>query len=189
MLNDMTAIQKLMTADELADVSIPGKVVELVRGHLVVREPPGTLHGWVAANLTVELGVFVREAGLGRVFAQDTGFKIGRDPDTVRGPDLAFVPRGRLERIPETGYAELAPDLVVEVLSPSDRPGEVLAKIGDFLAAGTRLAWLVDPRRREARIFRSDGSVTVIAEDGVLDGEDVVPGFSCSLATLLAGGS
>jgi Uma2 family endonuclease len=75
---------------------------------------------------------------------------------------------------------------VVEVLSPNDRPGEVLAKIGDFLAAGTRLAWLVDPRRREARVFRSDGSMAVIDEDGALDGEDVVPGFSCALAAVLS---
>jgi Uma2 family endonuclease len=181
----MTATQKLMTAEELARTSVPGKVLELVRGQLVVREPPSTLHGVVAANLTVELGVFVRKERLGLVSAQDTGFKIDRDPDTVRGPDLAFVSLGRLERIPATGYAELAPDLVVEVLSPNDRPGEVLAKIGDFLAAGTRLAWLVDPRRREARIFRSDGSVAVIGENGALDGEDVVPGFSCPLAAVL----
>jgi Uma2 family endonuclease len=185
-LKDMTAAQKLMTAEELARTSVPGKVLELVRGQLVVREPPGTLHGVVAANLTIELGAFVQERRLGWVFAQDTGFKIQRDPDTVRGPDVAFVSRGRLERIPEAGYAELAPDLVVEVLSPSDRPGEVLAKIGDFLAAGTRLAWLVDPRRREARVFRSDGSVAVIGEDGALDGEDVVPGFSCPLVAVLA---
>ena len=181
----MTAAQKLMTAEELARTSVPGKVLELIRGHLVVREPPSTRHGAVAARLTVRLGAFVEKERLGLVFAQDTGFKIERDPDTVRGPDVAFVSRERLERIPEAGYAELAPDLVVEVFSPNERPGEVLAKIGDFLAAGTRLAWLVDPRRREARVFRSDGSVAVIGADGALDGEDVVPGFSCPLAAVL----
>jgi Uma2 family endonuclease len=174
-----------MTAEELARTSVPGKVLELIRGQLVVREPPSTFHGAVAAHLTVEIGAFVRREKLGLVFAQDTGFKIERDPDTVRGPDLAFVSREQLERIPKTGYAELAPDLVVEVLSPSDRPGEVLAKIGDFLAAGTRLAWLLDPRRREARIFRADGSMSLVGEDGALDGEDVVPGFSCPLKAIL----
>jgi Uma2 family endonuclease len=184
MLNDMTA-EKLMTAEELSRSSVPGHVLELIRGHLVVREPPGTRHGAVAANLAIELGAFVRKERLGQVFAQDTGFKIERDPDTVRGPDVAFVSRERLNRIPEDGYAELAPDLVVEVLSPSDRAGAVLAKIGDFLAAGTRLAWLVDPQRREARVFRCDGSLAVIGEDGALDGEDVVPGFSCPLTAVL----
>jgi Uma2 family endonuclease len=185
MLRDMTATRKLMTAEELARTSIPDKAVELIRGHLVVREPPGTSHGGVAADLAHELGTYVRRERLGRVFAQDTGFKIAHDPDTVRASDVAFVSRDRPPGIPDAGYAELAPDLVVEVLSPDDRAGEVLAKIGDFLAAGTRLAWLVDPRRREARIFRPDGSVTVIGPDGALDGEDVLPGFSCPLATVL----
>lgn len=180
----MTA-EKTMTADELARTSIPGKQVELVRGRLVVREPPGTQHGAVSANLAFELSAFVRRERLGQVFAQDTGFKIGSDPDTVRGPDVAFVSNDRLDRIPEEGYAELAPDLVVEVVSPSDRAGEVLAKIGDWLGAGTRLAWLVDPRRREARVFRADGSVAVIGEDGELNGEDVLPGFSCRLPAVL----
>ncbi len=185
----MTAAEKLMTAEQLARTSVPGKVLELIRGHLVVREPPGTRHGAVAANLAFELGGFVRTERLGQVFAQDTGFKIAREPDTVRGPDVAFVSRERLDHIPEEGYAELAPDLVIEVLSPSDRPGAVLAKIGDFLAAGTRLAWLIDPRRREARIFRADGSVAVIGAEGALDGEDVVAGFSCPLAAVLVSGS
>lgn len=181
----MTAAQKLMTADELARTSIPDKQVELIRGCLVVREPHSTRHGVVAGNLTFELSAFVRREKLGQVFPQDTGFKIGSDPDTVRGPDVAFVSEEQLDQVPEEGYAKLAPDLVVEVLSPSDRPGEVLAKIGDWLAAGTRCAWLIDPRRREARVFRADGSVSVIGEDGVLDGEDVLPGFSCPLRAIL----
>jgi Uma2 family endonuclease len=183
----MTAAEKLMTADELARTAIPDKQVELIRGRLVVREPPSTHHGAVAGNLAFELGAFVRRAEVGQVFPQDTGFKIETDPDTVRGPDVAFVARERLDRIPTEGYAELAPDLVVEVLSPGDRAGEVLARVGDFLAAGTRLVWVVDPRRREARVFRPDGSVVVIDEEGALDGEDVLPGFTCSLSAVLGG--
>ncbi len=97
---------------------------------------------------------------------------------------MAFVANERLDRIPTEGYAELAPDLVVEVLSPGDRAGELLAKVGDFLAAGTRLVWVVDPRRREARVFRPDGSVAVIDQEGELDGEDVVPGFTCKLSAV-----
>ena len=181
----MSATEKKMTADQLARTSIPGKVLELIQGRLVVREPPSTSHGAVSANMVFEFGAFVRRDRLGQLFAQDTGFKIGRDPDTVRGPDVAFVSEERLDRIPEQGYAELAPDLVVEVLSPGERASDALAKIGDWLAAGTRLVWLIDPRRREARIFRADGSVAVIGEDGALDGEDVLPGFSCRLATVL----
>lgn len=181
----MTASEKLMSAEELARTSIPDKQVELVRGRLVVREPPSTHHGAVAGNLAYELSVFVRKRKLGQVFAQDTGFKIASDPDTVRGPDVAFVSKERLDRIPEEGYADLAPDLVVEVISPSDRPGEVLAKIGDWLDAGARCAWLIDPRQREARIFNADGSVSVTGEGGSLDGGDVLPGFTCPLRAIL----
>jgi Uma2 family endonuclease len=181
----MTATDKLMTAEELARTSIPDKQVELVRGRLVVREPPSTHHGAVSANLAFELSALVRTKKLGQVFAQDTGFKIASDPDTVRGPDVAFVSVERLERIPKEGYADLAPDLVVEVISPGDRPGEVLAKIGEWLAAGSRCAWLIDPRRREARVFHADGGVSVIGEDGSLDGGDVLPGFSCRLGAIL----
>jgi Uma2 family endonuclease len=188
MLRDVTAAEELMTAEELARTSVPGKALELIRGHLVVRQLPGTRHGAVSANLAYELGAHVRRERLGQVFAQDTGFKIERDPDTVRGPDVAFVSRDRLDLIPERGYAELAPDLVAEVLSPGDRAGEVLAEIGAFLAAGTRLAWLIDPARREARIFHADGRAAVIGEDGALDGEDVVAGFTCPLARLLTTG-
>lgn len=184
-MKSMTATEKLMTAEELARTSIPDKQVELVRGRLVVREPPSTHHGGVSGNLAFELNVFVRKNKLGKIFPQDTGFKIASDPDTVRGPDVAFVSEARLERIPEEGYADLAPDLVVEVLSPRDRPGEVLAKIGEWLAAGSRCAWLIDPRRREARVFHADGSVSVIGEGGSLDGGDVLPGFSCPLGSIL----
>ena len=79
-------------------------------------------------------------------------------------------------------YPELAPDLVVEVLSPSDRAGETLAKIGDWLEAGARLVWVIDPERRIARVCRPDGTEATIKEDEHLDGEDVLPGFTCSLA-------
>src|SRR5881628_2921379 len=102
----------LQTAEDLLRFREPGKTAELVRGTLIVREPPGTGHGARAARLTVRVGAFVEQGGLGEVFAQDTGFKIERDPDTVRAPDVAFVARERLPRIPDEGYAELAPDWV-----------------------------------------------------------------------------
>jgi Uma2 family endonuclease len=82
-------------------------------------------------------------------------------------------------------YPALAPDLVVEVLSPDDRPGEVLAKVADWLSGGSKLVWVVDPERRVARVYRHDGGETIVADTGALDGEDVLPGFSCALATIL----
>jgi Uma2 family endonuclease len=79
----------------------------------------------------------------------------------------------------------MAPDLAVEVLSPGDRPGEVLGKVGDWLRAGCRVVWVIDPERRQVRVYRTDGSESVLGESDALDGEDVLPGFSCPLADLL----
>jgi Uma2 family endonuclease len=175
-----------LTAEDVERLSLPGKQVELVRGRLLVREPPGTRHGAIAAKLGYYVSDFVHRRGLGIVFAQDTGFKITRDPDTVRAPDVAFVGVERAGRIPARGYAEVAPDLLAEIVSPDDSAAEVLAKIADWLAAGTKLVWLVDPQRSEVRVFRRDGSLTVLGEDDSLDGEDVLPGFTCPVTQIFS---
>jgi len=175
----------LMSAEDLLHANIPDKRTELVRGVLVVREPPGGRHGSVTMNLALRLGNHVEREGAGQVFAAETGFTLARGPDTVRAPDIAFVRRERLPKPIPVGFPEFAPDLVVEVLSPGDRPGEVLAKVGDWLEAGASLVWVVDPERRLARVYRPDGSETIVPADGALDGEDVLPGFSCPLAVIL----
>ena len=174
----------LVTADDLLTLEKLGKSTELVRGRLIVREPPSTYHGRVQATLTVLVGAYVRTHALGAVFGQDTGFKIASDPDTVRAPDLAFVDRTRVEQIARRGYAALAPDLVAEILSPDDRPGEVLTKVGDWLEAGVRLVWVIDPDRQVAAVYRADGSVETHASDADVDGEAVLPGFSFRLVEL-----
>ena len=175
----------LMTADELLRTHVPNKRAELLRGVLVVREPAGSRHGLVTMNLGAELALYAKQTGAGGVYAAETGFKLASDPDTVRAPDIAFVTRERLPPPNTTGYPALAPDLAVEVLSPGDRPGEVFAKVADWLSAGTRLVWVVDPERRLARVYRHDGSEAIVTAEGALDGEDVLPGFSCSLASIL----
>jgi Uma2 family endonuclease len=174
----------VVTADDLPRLTPPNKLSELVRGVLVVREPPGYRHGQVTFRLAKALSAYVDERGLGEVLAAETGFKLFSDPDTVRAPDVAFVSRARLPDPPPEGFAAMAPDLVVEVLSPGDRPGEVLAKVGDWLSAGSALVWVVDPVHRRARVYRADGSERLVAEDGILDGDNVVPGFSYPLAAL-----
>ena len=175
----------LITAEELLHLSIPDKRTELVRGVLVVREPPGGRHGRIAMNLGVELANYVRTRELGVVYAAETGFTLARHPDTVRAPDVAFVSRERLPTPEPIGFPDLAPDLVVEVLSPDDRSGKLLAKIADWLSAGTRLVWVIDPERRLARVYRQDGTEQIVAAEAKLDGEDVVPGFSCPLVAIL----
>jgi Uma2 family endonuclease len=176
---------QVITAEELERIEIPGKVTELLRGRPVVREPPGARHGGVAAKLTYLLGEHVYRNHLGVLFAQDTGFKIESSPDTVRAPDVAFVAQMRADRIPARGYAQLAPDLAVEIVSPDDRPGELLAKVGQWLDAGTKLVWVIDPVREEARVYRSNGELTIVPRSGTLDGEDVIPGLACALIEVL----
>ena len=175
-----------MTSDELAGLYIPGKSTELVRGRLVVREPPSTEHGRIQATLAYFVTDYVRRNALGVVFGQDTGFRIQSDPDTVRAADVAFLRKDRAGAIPSSGYAAIAPDLVAEILSPGDRPGEVLAKVAEWLDAGTTLVWIVDPQRRAAQMYGSDGDLTVLDADGRLDGQHVIPGFSCALIDVLA---
>jgi len=174
-----------MTAEELLHTHIPNKRVELVRGVLIVHEPPGYEHGRITAELGFFLTKHIKETGIGQLVIGDTGFKVATDPDTVRGPDIAFL---RAERVPDPhtpGFPALGPDLVVEVLSPRDRPGETLAKVGDWLEGGARLVWVIDPERRLARVYRHDGSETSISEEEQLVGEDVLPGFYCRLGSIL----
>ena len=175
----------VLTAEDLEQIRLPDKRTELVHGRLVVREPPSTEHGRIQANLAYFVTDHVRRNELGAVFGQDTGFRIASHPDTVRGPDLAFVSRERAAELPRRGYAALAPDFVAEILSPDDRPGEYLAKVAQWLEAGTRLIWVIDPQRAEARVYRGDGGLTIVGEDERLDGETVFPGFSCPLADVL----
>ncbi|MEO7998969.1 MAG: Uma2 family endonuclease [Gemmatimonadaceae bacterium] len=181
----------LMTAEQLLTYDARGQRTELVRGRLVVKEPAGYVHGSIAARVLVRIAVFletdqrVRSAAhpLGDVLAAETGFTLQRRPDTVRAPDVAFV---AWERIPieRAGFAELAPDLAVEVLSPGDRAGEVLAKVADWLNAGTSLVWVIDPARRVARVYRADGTESIAHDDSALEGEAVLPGLVMPLAVL-----
>jgi Uma2 family endonuclease len=176
--------EELMTAEQLERVDIPGKSAELVRGRLIVSEPPGTFHGKLAGRLLVEVGAFVKAHRLGEVFSQDTGFKIAANPDTVRAPDLAFLGHERLALVARRGYAAVAPDLIAEIVSPDDRPGEGRAKIAEWLSAGVRLAWELDPDQQTVWVHRPDGATTMVEANGVLDGDAVLPGFGCELKDL-----
>lgn len=174
-----------MTADELLHLDLPDKRTELVKGVLVVREPAGYQHGQVAMDLAIAIHTFVRTHRLGSVLAAETGFKLFSNPDTVRAPDVAFIRADRVPSPPPRGFAVMAPDLAVEVLSPDDRPGAVLEKVGDWLNGGARLVWVVDPRRRVARVYRADGTDAHLSDGDTLDGEDVLPGLSIPLADVL----
>jgi Uma2 family endonuclease len=130
------------------------------------------------------IAAYVEEHDLGRVYAAETGFKIESGPDTVRAPDVAFIATSRLPQEEPLGYPPWQPDLAVEVLAHDDHPAETLEKVAQWLRAGVRLVWLVDYERRNGRVYRADGSESLVDPAGALDGEDLLPGFSCPLADL-----
>lgn len=190
----MTIPDVLMTADELFEYSLPDKRVELIRGRLLIREPPGMRHGEFAARLVVAIGNFLSadraargaSATLGRVLTCDPGFTLERNPDTVRAPDVAYVSRERFPGPVPIRYGEFAPDLAIEIRSPTDRSGAVLSKVSQWLTAGARLVWVVDPGRQLATVYRADDSQAILARHEALDGEDLLPGFVLPLEELFA---
>ena len=181
----MEKARRVTTVEQLYTVDGVGPC-ELVRGQLVRMPPAGGEHGRVAFNLARELGVHVKARGLGTVYAAETGFVLGRNPDTVRAPDVAFI---RAERRGETATARFipgAPDLAVEVLSTHDTHRSLAAKAADWLAAGARLLWVVDPEARTVTVHRPGAEPLVLGEDERLDGDDVVPGFRLPVADIFA---
>lgn len=160
---------------------------ELVDGEVTTMPPAGFEHGRVEALVAHRLMTFVGDGRLGVVVTGDTGFILARNPDTVLGPDVAFV---RTDRLPPTEmrarFAEMAPDLAVEVVSPSDRASEVAEKVTRWIGAGVRLVWLVYPARRQVEVHRAGGMTRVLEGDDTLDGGDILPGFAVPVADLFA---
>jgi Uma2 family endonuclease len=181
----MVTIEHITTAEELLQTPGLGRC-ELVRGELIMMSPAGSEHGSLVVNITVALANYVKLKALGRVFGAETGFVIRRDPDTVRAPDVAFVCAERVAAGVPKGFFDGPPDLAVEVTSPSDRPGEVLAKVHDWLHAGCRAVWVIDTDRRCVCVYRSRTEVVVLGMSDQLSGGDVVPGFSVPVAEVFA---
>jgi Uma2 family endonuclease len=168
-----------MTAEEFFDLIIPDGRAELVRGEVVPMSFPSVKHGVIAARVTARLLSFVEANALGFVTAE-TGFILERDPDTVRGPDVSFISLERLgdQALPET-FCPFAPDLAVEVISPSQRPKAVREKVRSWFAAGTRQVWLLYPVTRTIYVLSSPTDVQILGPDDTLIGGDLLPGFSC----------
>jgi Uma2 family endonuclease len=170
------------------------KDFELIDGELVPRYgEPGesrvsALSSWVGTNLGRLIGNHVEPARLGWVFGPDNGFQCFADrPKTVRSPDVSFVKAGRTswDQIAR-GWLRIAPDLVVEVISPNEKVSELDEKIAMFLKEGVPLIWIVNPDVRTIRILRVDGSTAILREGDELSGESVLPGFTCPVASIFA---
>ena len=180
-----TTAPKLLTADDLLRLYSEGVHGELIRGVLHETMPPGERHGVYTAKLTIRLGVFVEQHELGEITAGDAGVWIERDPDTVRGPDIAFFSAERIGTGPLLpGYSIAIPDLVVEIVSPNDKSHEVYDKARMWLSHGVRMVWVVNPETRTVDVHQPRQAIEVIDESSELDGAEVLPGFSCPLSDI-----
>ena len=183
----MVAKSKLVTAEELLDMPDDGHHYELVRGELRKMAPAGYRHGKSAGNISGVLFVHVTANNLGTVPTAETGFLLASDPDLVRVPDVAFVSREREEAVGiMDGFFPGPPDLAVEVISPYDRYSEVEEKVADWLAAGTLMVVVVDPRRRTASVRLPGQAPLNLTEQDILEGGDVVPGWSMPVSEIFA---
>jgi Uma2 family endonuclease len=183
----MTITPQLVTADDLLRMPDDGFLYELVGGELRRMSPASYRHGKIIINITTPLDQHVRAHQLGDVYAAETGFKLASDPDTVRAPDVSFVRRERVEAVGEGEcFWPGAPDLAIEVISPNHLYTEVEEKAMDFLAAGTGMVLVVNPRKHTVTLYRALGDIRILTENDVIDGEDVVPGWRLPVRDVFA---
>lgn len=174
-----------MTAEAFLHYPRDGQRRELVRGEVRTMSPAGIRHGRIAMRRGGHLEQVVRRNGLGDVFAAETGFKIKSKPDTVRAPDVSFVAEPRATQLKDVeGFSDMAPDLVVEVLSPDDRRSAINEKIEDWLRAGTRAVIVVEPRKRATSVHLPDCEPIELRETEVLSVPSIVPGWEYPLSEL-----
>jgi Uma2 family endonuclease len=178
--------QDLLTAAWLAETPDGMFQRELDEGELILMAPAGGEHGLTEVRLTGLLFAEVERRKLGVLFSSDTGFLLQRNPDTVRCPDIGFV---RKERLPlsyakEGGYVVGAPDLAVEIQSPSQSPADLEKKVRQYLAAGAHTAWVIHLRRRQARIFGPSGAVKDVGKEGFLEAQEILPGIRIALRSI-----
>ncbi len=180
----MSTGQQLLTAREFEQMAFE-RPTELVQGEIKELEMPGRPHGVVCAAITILLGIWNRSAAWGKIFTNDSFVQTTRGPDSVRGPDVAFM---RTDRLPDGRVTpesvEIPPDLVIEVLSPSDRWSEVYDKIEEYLSAGVCEVWIIDFEKRVLSIHQASLPPVRLRESDTLERPQLLPGFSCRIAEL-----
>lgn len=182
----ITSLATLMTAGDLWELPDDGTLYELSQGKLIRMSRSAYGPSKISGRVLVRIGSFVDQHNLGDYGTAEGGFRLESDPDTVRAPDVWFVRAENAPREPpERGFWRGRPDLAVEVLSPSDRFEQVMRKVRDYLAAGVPLVWAFDSEVRCCGVFSPGALVSFVEADGVLDGEDVLPGFTLPVRDVL----
>lgn len=180
----MTTASKLMTAEELWRLPADNMRHELVKGELRTMPPAGYEHGVIVIKLARLLANHVEAGNLGVVLGAETGFLLKQTPDLVRAADVSFIAQARIPKVAPKTYWHGAPDLAAEVLSPSDTVEEIEEKTGDYLDAGCKLVWIVNPKRKTVTVHRPGTNPIILRESEPLDGMKVVPGFVCKVNQL-----
>lgn len=183
----MTTERTLLTAEELFRLPSGCGRYELIHGELREMSPAGGRHNQIIGTSTHLLITHVEANKLGVVLAGDTGIFLARNPDHIRAPDVCFIAAERLPAggVP-SGFLEIVPDLVVEVVSPGDTAAEVQAKTEEWLRAGARLVWTLYPETRSVAAATSLAETRIYHEGELLSGEPVLPDFSVPVAALFA---
>jgi len=174
---------KIFTGEDLAAMGDIGPC-ELINGRIVPMTPTGDEHGAVEMNIAAELRAFVREHNLGKVRCGEVGIYVRRNPDSVRAADVLYVSNERYARKGSSAFLDVSPDLVVEILSPSDTWTNVTQKVRDYFAIGVRMVWVVDPTTRSISAYRSPTDIREFTANDTLPGDDILPGFSVPVARL-----
>jgi len=175
---------KLMTGEELLELGDVGPA-ELIEGVLTPMSPTQGLHGWIVMELARRLGNFNAEQRVGWVLGAESGFITRRSPDTIRGMDVAFISRKRLPAL-TSGFLDVAPELIIEVVSPTDRWADIRTKIAEYFQAGVEQVWIVEPDAQKLLIYRTATEFTELRDDDIVQGDGVLSGFQMSLAELFA---
>jgi Uma2 family endonuclease len=174
-----------VTGEELLALGDIGRS-ELIEGEIIAMPPTSDVHGNIESNIDVALKPFVRRHKLGRVMTGEVGIYIRRDPDTARGADVVFISNARLAQRGKSAFLDVAPELVVEVMSPEDRWNEVMKKLADYFSIGVRLVWVIDAETQSVYAYRSLTDVRHFTAHDTLPGDDVLPGFVLPVAEIFA---
>jgi Uma2 family endonuclease len=175
--------ERLLTIEELPEAVGDG-LGELIEGRYIPMPPTGWPHASIEARITSRLQQYVDANPVGMVLTGEVGIVIRRDPDTLRGADLAFVSNDCLAQASPSGYLDVAPELVVEIVSPRDRWTEITAKLDDYFSIGVKRVWLLDPRRRRVSCYSSPTELTLSGPGDILTAEPILPGLKLPVADL-----
>jgi Uma2 family endonuclease len=176
---------KLLTAEEYGRLPGDGRLTELVRGRIVELNRPYTSHGYLVLNIGHLLIQFVKQHDLGRIGGSDAGVITRRNPDSVRGPDLAFYSYERIPRGPRPeGYWPASPELVIEIRSQSDRWKDVLQKVAEYLSADVLTVAVIDPESQRVHVYSADKEATILNNTDRLTFPDILPGFEVGVGSL-----